>query len=144
MLLLFLKCSMCIAKFSNILCELWIQLRSSSGKFQHFLGAYILMDLWFFPIFFLNFGGCVLYIVACYTPDFTVYIRQRKYCWSLWSLLGIRITSASADAALCSALHSREKQRQKLFSTKKKFCPCTPEKEGKGEGGGGGSHTHYI
>ena len=30
------------------------------------------MDLWFFPSFFLNFGGCVLYIVACYTPDFTV------------------------------------------------------------------------
>ena len=32
------------------------------------------MDLWFFPSFLLNFGGCVLYIVPCYTRDFTVHL----------------------------------------------------------------------
>ena len=78
MLLSFLKRSM----FEYFMWTIWIQVNSNSansGKFQHFLGAYILMDLWFFPSLVLNFGGCVLYIVACYTPDFTVLLLFKIY-----------------------------------------------------------------
>ena len=74
MLLSFLKRSMCIAKFLKIFRDLLVHERSSPGKFQHFLGGYNLMDLLLFESFFLNSGGCVLYIVASYTPDFTAYI----------------------------------------------------------------------
>ena len=66
---------LCFSYLQNLYFDLLVHERSIPGKFQHFLGAYNLMDLWFFASFFLNFGGCVLYIVASYTPDFTVYMN---------------------------------------------------------------------
>ena len=60
MLLSFLKRSMCIAKFSNVYVNYELR-KDQTGIFQQFFGAYILMDLCFFPIFSSTLG-CASYL----------------------------------------------------------------------------------
>ena len=81
---------MCIIKFkkNEIFHDLSVHEKQSPGKFQQFLAAYLLMDLLFFPSFFLNFGGvyciqlCIIHTTLWYGRNIIIIvIKTKKNCW---------------------------------------------------------------
>ena len=96
MLILFLKRSLCIAKHSNILCELWIQERPNSGKYQHFWVRLVYRACVFFQSFFLKLWGVHL-VHKSVLHEYTRLYGTYECFWCMWLLMVLYYVTDFAD-----------------------------------------------